>query len=411
MAVLAVALTATLSAAFASGGHHATPTATRQPTSATAAAALSSGSLSRLRQVKHVFDIVLENENYDHSFGAPKLAPYLATSLRHRGLLLKDYYGTGHASNDNYISLVSGQAPNTLTQQDCYTFSDFPVIDQGKTTKGEPHQQLGYGCVYPSNIRQIGDQLTAKHVSWKGYMGDMGNVASREAAACGHPTVGAPDNTEAATAGDGYAARHDPFVYFHSTIDKSAYCRHHVVALGSSSGKLPATAYKGETGLATDLKHTSTTPAYSFITPNLCDDGHDYPCRTGQKSRGSKQADIDHWLKVWVPKILHSPAYKKNGLIEITFDESDGANSDSTACCDEQPDPNASSGKAGMTGPGGGKIGALLISRYLTADSTSAHHYNHYSTLATNEAIFGLGKLGYASTATVFSPTRFHRRH
>ena len=52
----------------------------------------------------------------------------------------------------------------------------------------------------------------------------MGNVPTRESATCGHPTAGTGDQTASATAGDGYASRHDPFVYFHSIIDNTAEC-------------------------------------------------------------------------------------------------------------------------------------------------------------------------------------------
>ena len=60
-------------------------------------------------------------------------------------------------------------------------------------------------------------------------------------------------------AGDQYAARHDPFVYFHSIIDLAA-CAANVVNLRT---------------LAADLESPRTTANFSFITPNLCNDGHD----------------------------------------------------------------------------------------------------------------------------------------
>jgi len=34
-------------------------------------------------------------------------------------------YAIGHQSNDNYIAMISGQAPNIETQSDCQFFSDF----------------------------------------------------------------------------------------------------------------------------------------------------------------------------------------------------------------------------------------------------------------------------------------------
>ena len=129
-----------------------------------------------------------------------------------------------------------------------------------------------------------------------------------------------------------------------------------------------------------------------------------------RRARSSATADIDRWLEHWVPKILHSPAYRKNGLIEITFDESDGAQSDSKACCGESVDPNATGGDAGETGPGGGVIGALLISPFVKAHSASTHPYNHFSTLATDEGIFGVKPLGYATQAQTFAASLFRRR-
>jgi hypothetical protein len=342
-----------------------------------------------LPQVRHVFVIMLENENYAGTFGTPSADPYLATTLAGEGALLENYYGTGHESNDNYISLVSGQPPNVENQADCQIFSDFlggVALPNGV--------EAGDGCVYPAGVANIGTQLTARGLAWKAYEEDMGNDPTREAAACGHPALNAQDKTQTAEAGDGYATRHDPFVYFHSVIDNQTYCDQHVVALGSPNGAMPPTALPGETGLATDLKLDSTTPAFSFITPNLCDDGHDYPC-TNQASGASALSDIDRFLETWVPKITSSAAYRQNGLLEITFDESDGPNSDATACCGEMPGPG--SPLPGITGPGGGKIGAVLLSPFIKPHTVSTTPYNHYSSLASWESIFGLAPLAYAA--------------
>ena len=344
-----------------------------------------------LPKITHVWNILLENEDYATTFGDPAADPYLATTLPSEGALLQDYYGIGHHSNDNYLALVSGQPPNPDTQSDCQTFVDFT----GGSVKNGIEQ--GTGCVYPSTVQTIGNQLTAAGLSWKAYEQDMGNDPSREAAACGHPAVGAKDNTEKAEPGDGYATRHDPFVYFHSVIDAKRYCRQRVVALGTTKGVMPKGALPGETGLATDLKKASTTPAYSFITPNLCADGHDYPCKN-TTGGASALADIDTFLQNWVPRIMNSPAYESGGLIEITFDESDGPSSDSTACCGETPGPAAPN--PGIDGPGGGKVGAVLLSPFITPGTVSTQQYNHYSTLATDEKAFGLARLGDASTVT-----------
>lgn len=80
-----------------------------------------------LPPIKHVFVLIDENESASSTFGTPASDPYLATALRFEGAYLPDYYGIGHSSLDNYIAMVSGQAPNPLTSGDCPTFEDFPV--------------------------------------------------------------------------------------------------------------------------------------------------------------------------------------------------------------------------------------------------------------------------------------------
>jgi phosphatidylinositol-3-phosphatase len=344
----------------------------------------------KLPKVRHVFVIVLENEDYASTFGEGAADPYLAQTLPSEGALLSEYFATGHESNDNYVSLVSGQPPNVANQADCQLFSNF--LQAATLPEGV---EVGEGCVYPASVANIGTQLSAAGRNWKAYEQDMGNDPSREAAACGHPALESKDETQEAVEGDGYATRHDPFVYFHSVIDDQSYCDKHVVALGSPSGAMPAAALRGETGLATDLQHSANTPAFSFITPNLCEDGHDFPCKN-QPSGASALADIDHFLETWVPLITSSPAFRANGLLMITFDESDGAQSDSSACCEERPGPD--SPLPGITGAGGGRVGAVLLSPFIKPGTVSDVPYNHYSSLASFETLLGLPRLADAAT-------------
>jgi hypothetical protein len=352
-----------------------------------------------LPPIRHVFVIVLENEGYATTFGDPADDPYLATTLPAEGALLTQYYGIGHHSLDNYVALVSGQAPNPLTQGDCLDYVDFPA----GATLAPDGLLTDSGCLYPADVETVANQLTGAHLTWKGYMEDMGNIPSRESAVCGHPVPGTPDQTEKAVPGDGYAARHDPFVYFHSIIDDTALCDARVVPLGTPTGKLPAGTPPGVTGLATDLRSVATTPDLSFITPNLCDDGHDAPC-LNQAGSASPLVNIDAFLQTWVPLITGSPAFRRDGLLEITFDEAD--TDDASACCGETPGPAAA--LPGETGPGGGRLGTVLLSPYIRGGTVSDVPYNHYSTLATIEALFGLGRLGEARTATAtFGPDVF----
>ncbi|KRE89028.1 phosphoesterase [Frateuria sp. Soil773] len=319
--------------------------------------------------VRHVFLIVLENEPFDVTFGAKSLAPYLAHTLPAQGALLSQYYATGHYSLDNYISLISGQAPNPDTQKDCGTYVEF----RPTTGKLDANGQLaGQGCVFPAQVKTLADQLHAAGLSWKGYMEGMGSDPAREAAQCGHAAIGSRDHTNGESLKDRYADKHDPFVYFHSIIDDPAYCGAHVVPLDD---------------MANDLRQVTTTPNFAFITPDLCHDGHDAPCRNGEPGG---LVSADQFLRTWVPRITASPAFRKDGLLIVTFDEG----IDAKACCGEQGLPGGP--QPGQYGPGGGRIGAVMLSPFIRPGTVSDHPYNHYSTLRSIEQWFGLPHLGYA---------------
>lgn len=316
--------------------------------------------------VKHVFVINIENKGYDKTWGAGSAAPYLAQTLRAKGVLLNTYYGTAHNSQPNYVAQISGQGPNDQMQSDCQVYSRF--TGTGTVTPG---QAVGTGCVFPTSVPNLTDQLNAQELTWKGYMEDM-------ATPCQHPALDTVDPTQKATVASQYAVRHNPFMYF-ASITGSPTCGQHVVGLDA---------------LSTDLAAASTTPNLSYITPNLCHDGHDSPCVDGQPGG---LTSVDAWLKVWVPKILASPAYKADGMLVITADESDGPQTDATACCTEGPGPNAA--LPGITGLGGGRIGALVLSPFVKPNTWSTTSYNHYSLLASIEDVFRLPYLGYAQTA------------
>jgi hypothetical protein len=351
-------------------------------------------------RIKHVFVIVLENEGFDATFGPQSKAPYLSKSLTKAGVLLTQYYGTGHASLDNYIAMISGQGATPETRNDCQTYADFVMT--GITPDG---QVIGHGCVYPDAIKTLPDQLNEVRKTWRAYMGDMGNDPNRESATCGHPILNTLDHTQSAEApsaavplGDQYAARHNPFVYFHSIID-SPRCDAGVVALSQ---------------LPQDLKSEWATPDLVFITPNLCDDGHDGPCVDG---RPGGLVSADAFLQKWVPEIMASPAYKRDGLIVITFDEGGLSvvpkpgggfviDAPGLFCCNEQPGPNlAPFPQSSTIGPftltfqsyGGDRTGAVLLSPFIKPGTTSFTPFNHFSLLKSLEDIFGTEEhLGYA---------------
>ena len=251
--------------------------------------------------------------------------------------------------------------------------------------------------MYPPYVKTVGNQMSAKGLTWKAYAEDMGKDPKRDGTtetklgpACGHPQLGGvdyTDNTEPAN--DSYATRHNGFMYFKSVIGNQAYCDAHVQTIHR---------------LVPDLASAATTPDLSFVTPNTCNDAHDIPkCQNGEKG-GLPKADA--WLEKWIPRIVDSPAYAEGGMVVITFDES-GEDSDATSCCgeiessglDDPSHPNVN--EPGLYGAGGGKVGAVVLSPFVRARDSSKATYNHYSLLRTIEDVFGLGHLGDAKQPQV----------
>jgi Phosphoesterase family len=303
-------------------------------------------------KVKHVWLIVLENKAFDATFTGLNDNTYLWQTLPHQGALLKNYYGTGHSSLDNYLSLASGQAPQPDDQDDCPAYTQFsgPVDLLGSVRNNPDYGQVvsaagpnaapgDNGCVYPKAVPTLFNQLDAAHVSWKGYFQDLGNTdSSGPAHSAGVQYCGAPDDTVGPTGGssttypnpssanstDQYVAKHNPLPWFQSILQSGDCNSQHVANVFDSSN-----------GLYHDLQKASTTPAFSWITPNNCSDGHDAVCHGNNLSGGFSNPttpnapvnytgglySADLFLEHVIPEIEASPAFREGGLIDITFDE------------------------------------------------------------------------------------------
>jgi hypothetical protein len=420
--------------------------------------------------IKHILVIDLENESFGTTFGPTSPAVYLNTTLTAEGQLVPNWFATSHVSLGNYLSQVSGQSPTPSTNNDCIDLSSlrspplvggFTNVSPGTAAADQvrfPGQVVGDGCVYPApttktrGAQTIGDQLDARgndddgdgegrhRILWREYAEDMGNTPARDfgdpdplgGTACAHAPIGGVDHSNSATAQDQYATRHNPFVYFHSVIDDQARCDEHVVPLGTvavGSGGSPD-VFSGH--LFEDLRKHETTPAFMFVTPNLCNDGHDGTC-AGTNVEGTHVgglAGADLWLKHWMPMIFDSPAYRSGDLLVVlTFDE--GGTTDARACpaanqadCGSPTGPNVTnpgfSPILGLFGaqtpptttfvyPGGGQIGAVLFNKkYIEPGRINTTGvYNHYSALRSYEDLLGLtrggddghGHLGFAGTS------------
>jgi hypothetical protein len=136
-----------------------------------------------------------------------------------------------------------------------------------------------------------------------------------------------------------YAARHNPAVYY-TSLDSQ--CAQDDVALSSPL----------------DL-----SAAFTFITPNICDDMHSCAISTG-----------DRYLSQIVPQIIASPEYQSGSLVLfITFDENDNAASN--------------------------RVPTYVIAPSVPRGLRVAVPLTHYSLLRTTEQLLNLSYLAGAATA------------
>jgi hypothetical protein len=287
--------------------------------------------------IKHVWLIILENKSYDTTFTGLNKNSYLWKTLPHQGVLLKNYYGTGHSSMDNYLSLVSGQAPQEDTQSDCGVrdsnfSSNSRIITKGHSlAKNANYGQAASaanasqpskanapsgknGCTYPRDVPTLFNQLDAAHVTWKGYAQDLRDQANRESASCagpgrasnnpdtnptymapskGHPLPKGVVSFTGAQPNDQYVAKHFPFPWFHAItgdVTKSGKRTRGLTKPAQAGSDCNAAHIanldNSKHGLFHDLQKVKTTPAFSWITPDNCSDAHDAVCK-GNNMSGS----------------------------------------------------------------------------------------------------------------------------
>jgi hypothetical protein len=176
-----------------------------------------------------------------------------------------------------------------------------------------------------------------------------------------------PTSCDKVGAGD-YAPKHNPAVYYTDL----ASCSTDDVALGTLS----------ESPLLQDFASESTAPAFSFITPNLCDDMHGAPgCPSNLVGAG------DRWLSQWLPRILATTVYKSgNTAVFIVWDEGAGGFA-GESCAGNSTDPSC-------------QVPLIVVAPSVKSGTVGAGFLNHYSLLNATEELLRLPELGLARSAT-----------
>lgn len=317
-----------------------------------------------LPEVKHVFLIVLGEGGYEETFGEASTSDYLSEELPAQGEVLTNYFAVTKGELANQIALISGQGPTPETVADCPNYGD--IVPGAESAEG---QTEGNGCVYPTSVETLAQQLSEKKLTWRAYV---------DKAETGEETT---SNTASSPPGC-YATPRNPFAYFHSLVD-AGECG------------------EGDPGLARLAKDLALKPekfpALAYISP--------------APPTPENPAATEEELKTIVSSIQSSFAYKDGGLIVITSAQApqEGEGADSSSCCispvypNLPPEPAAEEPAAGPVKPtgGGGRVGALLLSPFVEAGTTSETYFNHFSLLATIEELFGLEKLGYAAEPAI----------
>lgn len=316
-----------------------------------------------LPEVKHVFLIVLGEGGYEETFGKDSASKYLKEELPAQGELLANYFAVAKGELANEIAMLSGQGPTPETAANCPTYAD--VVPGTESSEG---QVEGNGCVYSATTKTLLAQLAEKKLTWRAYVDK--DEAGEEAA----PTA------TSQPAGC-YATWRNPFAYFHSIVD---------------AGECD----EGDPGLAQLAKDLALKPekfpTLAYISPS--------------PPTAANPAATEEELKTVVASIQSSFAYKAGGLIVITSAQApqEGEHADPSACCitptysnlPPEESKEEAAGPVKETG-GGGRVGAVLLSPFIEAGTTSETYFNHFSLLATIEELFSLEKIGYAAEPAI----------
>lgn len=248
----------------------------------------------------------------NHSYGeviGNSSMPYLNSLAQQYGLA-GQFYANAHPSLPNYFMLTVGKTETTV---DNLT-----------------------GTVSDDNAAR---ELTKAGKSWKCYIEALPSAGYMGADV--YP----------------YVRQHNPFSFFSDLQSNTP---------AAANGLVPFTQFAADLG-------NNALPQYSFIVPDMMDDGHD-----------GTLAQADAWLQQNIAPLISSTAFQSSGLLIITFDEGDQAD----------------------TTNGGGQVATIIVSPKAKKGYVSKSLYQHQSTLRLMLAASGVttfpGAAGTAADMTEF---------
>lgn len=201
---------------------------------------------------EHVIWVWMENHSYRQVIGKPT-APYL-TGLAQACAVATDYHSVGSPSLPNYLGATSG---------DTWGIDDDDAPSRHVLTVDNLFRQ----------VRRTGR-----------------SAMSYQEAMPGNCALGSDSR---------YAVKHNPAAYYQGADDRTA-CRSDNLPLGTA-----------ESGAFHEALVSDSLPAFSFVTPDICNDMHSCPVATG-----------DRWLAEFLPAIFASDAYRSGTtVVFVVWDE------------------------------------------------------------------------------------------
>ncbi len=269
--------------------------------------------------IHHIILIMMENEGVDQVYGKLPYETGLANTYAWGGDAVSHpgangYYALCHPSAPNYLGVTSGQ---TL--------------------------QCGSDAFHHYSVQNIGHEMQTAGISWVAYE-ESARTACQE------------------TSGGNYAVPHNPFPYYSDLGGNTAgsVCMKHVLPIAN---------------LTVNYPYSTNPPAFTFIAPNLLDDGHSSSASFG-----------DHWLSTFLPE-LTKQGWFSSAVIFIVYDESYGAK------------PNS-----GYDGTRGGPVYMVAVSPFTKGIGALPNDTSHYNMLSTFEWLLGLPPTGTGHDGTPSFP-------
>jgi hypothetical protein len=215
----------------------------------------------------HIVIVVEENKDYEEVIDSPDYsAPYINNVLKREGANFTKAFGEEHFSQGNYYWLFSGDNQGV------------GFVDQVPTAENNPN--------YPFTTPNLGSQLIAAGLSFKGYAESLPSIGSTV------PSTVGPDGKTMI-----YARKHVPWISFANVPNGTTV---------ETSSNLRFQDFPQDFN---DL------PTVCFVIPNLENDMHN----------GSLDVSIprgDQWLKDNLDG-YYQWAKTHNSLLVVTFDEND----------------------------------------------------------------------------------------